>query len=102
MSGFCLYIIGDNLVSWSAKRQPTVSRSNAEAEYKRVANVVAKACWLRNLLLEMGRPIQQVTVVYSDIVSVVYLSSNPVQHQRTKHIDIDIYFVREKFRMGKV
>ncbi|XP_018514374.1 uncharacterized mitochondrial protein AtMg00810-like [Brassica rapa] len=50
-SGFCIYM-GDNLISWSAKRQPTVSRSSAEAEYKGVANVVAEACWLRNLLLE--------------------------------------------------
>ena len=52
-SGFCLYL-GDNLISWSAKRQPTVSRSSAEAEYKGVANVVAESCWLCNLLLEMG------------------------------------------------
>lgn len=88
--------------SWSAKRQPTVSRSSAEAEYKGVANVVAEACWLRNLLLEMGRPLRQATVGYCDNVSAVYLSSNPVQHQRTKHIEIDIHFVRERIRMGEV
>lgn len=85
-SGFCVYM-GDNLISWSAKRQPTVSRSSAEAEYKGVANVIAEACWLRNLLLEMGRPLHQATVVYCDNVRAVYLSSNPVQHQRTKHFE---------------
>lgn len=100
-SGFCLYL-GDNLISWSAKRQPTVSRSSAEAEYKGVANVVAEYCWLRNLLLEMGRPLQQATIVYCDNVSAVYLSRNPVQHQRTKHIEIDIHFVREKVLKGQV
>lgn len=100
-SGFCLYH-GNNLISWSAKRQATVSLSSAEAEYKGVANVVAESCWLRNLLLEMGRPLQQATVVYCDNVSAVYLSSNPVQHQRTKHIEIDIHFVREKVLMGQV
>ena len=94
--------MGDNLVSWSAKCQPTMSRSSAEAEYKGVANVVAEAFCLRNLLLEMGIPLTQATVVYCDNVSAVYLSTNPVQHQRTKHIEIDIHFVREKVRMGEV
>lgn len=100
-SGFCLYL-GNNLISWSAKRQATVSRSSAEAEYKGVANAVAEACWLRNLLLEMGRPLRQATLVYCDNVSAVYMSTNPVQHQRTKHIEIDIHFVREKVQMGEV
>lgn len=100
-SGFCLYL-GDNLISWSAKRQPTISRSSAEAEYKGVANAVAEACWLRNLLLKMGRPLTKATVVYCDNVSAVYLSSNLVQHQRTKHIEIDIHFVREKVIKGEV
>lgn len=94
-SGFCLYL-GDNLISWSAKCQPTVSRSSAESKYKGLANAVAESCYLRNLLLEMGRPMRQSTLVNCDNVSVVYLSSNPVQHQRTKHIEINIHFVREK------
>jgi hypothetical protein len=46
-SGYCVYL-GDNLVSWSAKRQSTLSRSSAEAEYRGVANVVAESCWIRN------------------------------------------------------
>lgn len=100
-SGFCLFL-GDNLISWSAKRQPTVSRSSAEAEYKGVANAVAESCSLRNLLLEMGCPVKHATVVFCDNVSAVYLSCNPVQHQRTKHIEIDIHFVREKVHMGQV
>ncbi|XP_048613467.1 uncharacterized mitochondrial protein AtMg00810-like [Brassica napus] len=100
-SGFCLYL-GDNLISWSAKRQPTVSRSSAEAEYKGIANAVSESCWLRNLLLVMGRPLKHSTVVFCDNVSAVYLSTNPVQHQRTKHIEIDIHFVREKVLLGEV
>lgn len=100
-SGYCIYM-GDNLVSWSAKRQPTVSRSSAEAEYKGVANVVAEACCLQNLLLEMRIPFTQATLVYCDNVSAIYLSTNHVQHQRTKHIEIDIHFVREKVCTGEV
>ncbi|XP_021753820.1 uncharacterized protein LOC110719224 [Chenopodium quinoa] len=100
-SGYFVFL-SDNLISWSAKRQPTLSRSSAEAEYRGVANVVAESCWLRNLLLELRCPIRKATVVYCDNVSAVYLTSNPVQHQRTKHIEMDIHFVREKVSRGQV
>ena len=100
-SGFCVFL-GDNLISWSAKRQPTVSRSSAEAEYKGVANAVAETCGIRNLLLEMDFQLKQASIIYCDNISAVYLSSNPVQHQRTKHIEIDIHFVREKVQIGQV
>lgn len=83
-------------------REPTVSRSSAEAEYKGVANAVAETCWIRNLLLEMDCPLQRATIVYCDNISAVYLSSIPVQHQRTKHIKIDIHFIREKVQMGQI
>jgi len=100
-SGYCVYL-GDNLISWSAKRQPTLSRSSAEAEYHGVANVVSESCWIRNLLLELHCPITTTTLVYCDNVNVIYLSGNPVQHQRTKHIEMDIHFVREKVAGGQV
>jgi hypothetical protein len=98
-SGFCVFL-GDNLISWSSKRQQTVSRSSAEAEYRAVAHVVAESCWIRNLLQELHRPLDRSTVVYYDNVSAVYLSANPVQHRRTKHIEIDIHFVRDKVQVG--
>jgi hypothetical protein len=100
-SGYCVFL-GDNLLSWSSKRQPTLSRSSAEAEYRGVANVVSESCWLRNLLLELHCPIHKATLVYCDNVSAIYLSGNPVQHQRTKHIEMDIHFVREKVARGQV
>ena len=100
-SGYCVYL-GNNLVSWSSKRQPTLSRSSAEAEYREFANVVSESCWLRNLLLELQIPLRKATIVYCDNVSAIYLSSNPIQHQRTKHIEMDIHFVREKVARGEV
>ena len=100
-SGYCVFL-GDNLVSWSFKRQPTLSRSSAEAEYRGVANVVSESCWLLNLLLELHCPIKKATLVYCDNVSAIYLSGNPVQHQRTKHIEMDIHFFREKVACGQV
>ncbi|XP_071698965.1 uncharacterized mitochondrial protein AtMg00810-like [Rutidosis leptorrhynchoides] len=100
-SGYCVFL-GTNLISWSAKRQPTISRSSAEAEYRGVANVVSESCWLRNLLLELHYPIPKATIVFCDNVSAIYLSGNPVQHQRTKHIKLDIHFFREKVAKGQV
>ncbi|GJU52944.1 ribonuclease H-like domain-containing protein [Tanacetum coccineum] len=94
-SGYCVFL-GNNLLSWSSKRQFTLSRSSAEAEYRGVANAVAETCWLRNLLRELHTPLATATLVYCDNVSAIYLSSNPVQHQRTKHIEIDIHFVRDQ------
>ncbi|XP_021766691.1 uncharacterized protein LOC110731169 [Chenopodium quinoa] len=100
-SGYCVYL-GDNLVSWSAKRQATLSKSSAESEYRGVANVISELCWLRNLLLELHCPIRRASLVYCDTTSAVYLSCNPVQHHRTKHIEIDIHFVRDKVALDEI
>jgi hypothetical protein len=100
-SGYAVFL-GDNLVSWSSKRQHVVSRSSAEVEYCAVANSVAEACWLRQLLVELHSPLSWATLVYCDNVSAVYLSTNPVQHQRTKHVEIDLHFVREHVVIGDV
>jgi len=91
--------LGDNLISWSSKRQNTISRSSAEAKYRAIANAVAKASWLRQLLQELHPPLRRATLVYCDNISVVYMSSNLV-HQRTKHIEIDLHFVRERVLIG--
>ncbi|GKC32149.1 ribonuclease H-like domain-containing protein [Tanacetum coccineum] len=101
VSGYCVFL-GDNLLSWSAKRQHTLSRSSDEAEYQGVANVVAETAWLRNLLCELQSPLSTATLVYCDNVSAVYMSVNPVQHQRTKHIEIDIHFIRDMVTAGQV
>jgi hypothetical protein len=98
-SGYAVFL-GDNLISWSSKRQTTVSRSSAEAEYRTVANGVTEATWLRQLLQELHAPLRHATLVYCDNISAVYMSSNPVQHQRTKHIEIDLHFVRERVAIG--
>ncbi|GJR75491.1 ribonuclease H-like domain-containing protein [Tanacetum coccineum] len=78
-SGYCVFL-GNNLLSWSSKRQPMLSCSSAEAKYRSVTNVVAETCWLRNLLRELHSPLSYATLVYCDNVSAMYLSSNPVQH----------------------
>jgi hypothetical protein len=72
--------LGTNLVSWSSKRQNIVSRSSAEVRYQVVANGVAEACWLRQLLQELHAPLTKSTLVYCDNISAIYLSTNPIQH----------------------
>lgn len=91
-SGYGVFL-GDNLVSWSSKRQQTVSCSSAEAKYRVVANAFAETTWLVQLLGELHCPVQCATLVYCENVSAIYLSTNAVQHQRTKHIEIDLHFV---------
>ena len=88
-------------MSWSSKRQPVVSRSSAEAEYHVVANGMAKASWLRQLLAELHSPLSWSALVYYN-VSAVYLSTKPVQHQRTKHVEIDLHFVQDRVAISDV
>ncbi|GKC31170.1 retrovirus-related pol polyprotein from transposon TNT 1-94, partial [Tanacetum coccineum] len=68
-SGYYVFF-GNNLLSWSSKRQHTLSHSNAKAEYRGVANVVAETAWLRNLHRDLHTPLLSATLVYCDNVSV--------------------------------
>ncbi|GKF14578.1 ribonuclease H-like domain-containing protein, partial [Tanacetum coccineum] len=61
-----------------------------------------ETAWLCNLLRELHSPLSTATLVYCDNVSAVYMSANPVQHQRTKHIEIDIHFIRDMVTAGQV
>lgn len=72
--------------------------ASAESEYRAVANAVAECCWL---LGELSCPVNKATVVFCDNVSAVYMASNPVHHKRTKHIELDIHFVRECVQLGE-
>ncbi|GKA50803.1 ribonuclease H-like domain-containing protein [Tanacetum coccineum] len=95
-------LVGYTDADWAAKRQHTRSRSSAKVEYCGVANVVTETAWLRNLLRELHFPLSTATLVYFDNVSSVYMSDNPVQHKRTKHIEFDIHFVRDMVTAGEV
>ncbi|GKF69327.1 ribonuclease H-like domain-containing protein [Tanacetum coccineum] len=100
-SGYCVFL-GDNLLTWSSKHQDTLSRSSVEAEYRGAANVVVETSWIRNLLCELHTPLFTATLIYCVNVSAVYMFANPRQHQRTKHIEIDIHYVRDKVAAGHV
>jgi histone deacetylase 1/2 len=97
--GFAVFV-GPNLISWSSKKQPTVSRSSTEAEYKALANGAAEAMWVEYLLKELGVSQQRTPVLWCDNLGATYLTANPVFHARTKHIEIDFHFVRERVAAG--
>ncbi|GKC06476.1 ribonuclease H-like domain-containing protein, partial [Tanacetum coccineum] len=98
-SSFTTKLVAYSDADWASF--PTTRRSTSDAEYRGVVNVVTETCWLRNLLRELHTHLYSAMLVYYDNVSVVYLSYNPVQHQRTKHIEIDILFVRDLVAVGQ-
>ncbi|GKE24283.1 ribonuclease H-like domain-containing protein [Tanacetum coccineum] len=97
-ASFTTSLVGYIDVDWAG----CPSTRSAEAEYQGVANVVAETAWLRNLLRELHSHLLTATLVYCDNVSAIYMSANPVQHQQTKHIEIDIHFVRDMVTAGQV
>ncbi|KAK9054204.1 hypothetical protein SSX86_025282 [Deinandra increscens subsp. villosa] len=93
--GFAIYL-GNNLISWSARKQRTVSRSSTESEYKAMADTVAELTWLQSLMHELGLVTRKAPILWCDNLGATYLSANPVFHARSKHIEVDFHFVREK------
>jgi hypothetical protein len=91
-----LVFLGHNPITWSAKKQLTVSRSSTEAEYRALASASAELCWLRVLLKDLGIYLHDPPILWCDNVSALAIASNPVFHARTKHIEVDFHFIRER------
>jgi hypothetical protein len=90
--GFAVFL-GPNLISWSSRKQSTVSHSSTEAEYKSLANTTAKLMWLQTLLKELRVTHHPVARLWCDNLGATYLLANPVFHARMKHIEVDFHFV---------
>ena len=94
-SGYCIFL-GPNLVSWSCKKQNVVSKSSNEAEFRSMAAALADLTWIQNLLIELHQPCTLPPSLFCDNISAVHLSANPILHSRTKHFELDLYFVRDR------
>ncbi|KAM1687473.1 hypothetical protein COP2_036161 [Malus domestica] len=98
-SGACIFL-GPNLLTWTAKKQSTVSRSSSEAEYRALATTAAKIRWFCYLFRELGIPLRTPPCIFVDNVSALHMAANPVFHTRTCHTEIDYHFVRELLTHG--
>jgi hypothetical protein len=84
------------LLSWSVRKKAKVSHSSTEAEYKTLANATAEVIWVQTIMKELGVSQPDVPCLWCDNLGAAYMTANPVFHARTKHIEIDYHFVRER------
>lgn len=99
--GYSIFL-GGNLISWSAKKQPTMACSSCESEYRALTNAATELVWVTHLLCELRALPHARPVLLCDDKSDVFISQNPIAHKRAKHIDIDCHFVRELVSNGKL
>ena len=92
--------IGDSLVSWKTKKQQTVSKSSAEAEYRSMSATASELVWLNGLLEDLQVNVQLPIVMYCDNTSAEHLAQNPKFHEKTKHLKRDMHYVREQVEEG--
>ncbi|XP_075080277.1 uncharacterized protein LOC142165802 [Nicotiana tabacum] len=97
VSGYAVKF-GDSLISWKSKKQHTVSRSSAEAEYRSMTSTISEIIWLLGLFSELGVFIVRPISLFCDIKGAMQIAANLSFHKRTKHIEIDCHFIREHIK----
>ncbi|RVW41005.1 Retrovirus-related Pol polyprotein from transposon TNT 1-94 [Vitis vinifera] len=100
-TGYCVFF-GGNLVAWKSKKQSVVSRSSAESEYRAMAQATCEIIWIHQLLCEVGMKCTMPAKLWCDNQAALHIAANPVYHERTKHIEVDCHFIREKIEENLV
>jgi hypothetical protein len=95
LSAYCVFL-GSSLIAWKTKKQIAVSRSSAEAELRAMAAVTAEVTWLRWLLDDFGVPATGPTPIFSDSTGAISIARDPVKHELTKHIGVDVFYMRSQ------
>ncbi|GKC29946.1 ribonuclease H-like domain-containing protein [Tanacetum coccineum] len=101
VTGF-INFMGNSAITWKSKKQSVVSRSSAEAEYRALASVTCEVMWLLNLFKDLEIKTDIPVSLFYDNKAAIQIASNPVFHERTKHIEIDLHFIREKIVSGLI
>lgn len=101
VTGYILKL-GNSLIAWKSKKQATISRSSAEAQYRSLAGLTTEVVWVNNLAKELGIKIEGPVSVYCDSKAAIQIAANPAFHERTKYIEIDCHFIREKIQQGLI
>jgi hypothetical protein len=99
-SGTCQFL-GRSLVSWSSKKQTSIALSTAEAEYVAAGQCCAQLLWMRQTLRDFGYNLSKVPLL-CDNESAIRMADNPVEHSRTKYIDIRHHFLRDHQQKGDI
>lgn len=95
-----LYFFRNNLVSWACRKQRAVARSSTE--YKAIADMSVEVTWLISLLTELRVSFEAPLKLWCENLGTTYLCANPVFHTRTKHVEINYHFVRDKVAKGEI
>nr|GEX93053.1 ribonuclease H-like domain-containing protein [Tanacetum cinerariifolium] len=101
VSGYCVFV-NKSLVSWKSKKQPTLSKSSAEAEYRAMTATTYEVMWIVKILKDMGLKYLLHVELHCDNKATIQIAANPVMHEKTKHIDLDVHFVKEKVASGLI
>ena len=97
-----VFFVGVGAISWNCKRQPTIAMSTMEAEYMEASHSAMEAMWLRQLFEDIGLVQVDATPIRCDNQGCLAFAKNPKHHSRTKHIDIQHHFIREKIEDGVI
>ena len=100
-SGYCTFV-GGNLVTWRSKKQSVVAQSSAKTEFRSLAHGICEAMWIKRLIEDLKISVSLPMKIYCDNKAAISIAHNPILHDRTKHIEVDKHFIKEKIESGLI